>query len=118
MAVNAVFPAHPRRELAVLEWDSLVDGDASREDHSVRFRHPRLTVELRLSANDDSTGISGHVQPVGPNRAVLYAYASDVGLIQTIVDGAFWFGPQPHGTVRLALEGPSTDVIWTDWLRI
>ncbi len=115
-AAKAAFADRVGGELAVLVFDSLIDADAPAEDQHLRFEHPRLMVEARLSTRDNT--ISGTVNPPSPVRAVLHLYGSELTFVSEIVDGSFEFHNVAHSLVRLSFEDPDgATVVWTDWFR-
>jgi hypothetical protein len=108
----------PRREVAPLVFDSLVDLGAPAEDHRLRFEHPRLRIELHVSVSPGSTTLGGTVVPDSPSRAAVHLEGEELALITPVHEGAFRFQPVGHGLVRLSFEGVDGATIWTDWFRI
>ena len=108
----------PRKELALLVFDSLIDLGAPAEDHRLRFEHPGLRIELKVSASPDNTRLVGVVEPALPLRAGVHLEGRDLALITTVHDGEFSFEPLGHGLVRLSFEGIDGQTVWTDWFRV
>jgi hypothetical protein len=109
----------PRRELAVLVFDSVIDLGAPAEDHRLRFEHPRLRVELQVHVGPTNTRLGGTVEPDSPFRAAVHLEGDELALITSVHEGAFRFEPAGHGLVRLSFDGVDGDTtVWTDWFRI
>jgi hypothetical protein len=117
--VKAVFGPSPRREVAHLEFDSLLDGDGIPEDHCLRFEHRRLILELQVSAIGPTAKVSGTVHPRLYDRVYLHRDGTDVQMSDAIVDGHFSFDSLGRGLVRLSVV-PKDDrpVIWSEWFRL
>jgi hypothetical protein len=109
----------PRRELAHLVFDSLVDLGAPADDHRLRFEYPQLRIEVHVSAGPENTRLSGTVVPASASRAAVHLEGGDLALVTSVDDGAFSFEPIGHGLVTLSFEGSDGyTTIWTDWFRI
>lgn len=108
--------SEPRRRLATLVFDSLIDSDAVPEDHRLRFEHDGLSLDLDVAALPEGTGICGHVEPTAA-RVVLHIRGTDMAMVSDVDDARFAFRPVPHTLVRLSIEGSGPD-IWTDWFRV
>lgn len=119
---KAAFRPPDGRELATLVFDSLVDEDAPREDHRLRFEHPHITIDLRVSAHEDESHVHGDVTQPEEGEAVLHIREADVALVSSVQAGEFEFGPLPHGLVRISVTpthaNGTIETVWTDWFRI
>ena len=117
-AKAALAPAR-HREVAAVMVDSLLDMGDPANDHRLRFDHPRLTIELRLSAQPQNTSITGTVHPRGPARAVLHLKRAELALVSDVVDYRFRFTPVAHGVVRVSFErSDGAELVWTDWFLV
>jgi hypothetical protein len=121
-AVKGAFHPPVAKSLAVLVFDSLVDDDAPRESHVLRFEHPDATIELRLSVTDAETVVHGDSTQNGDGKAILHRRDADHAVVSEVRGGEFEFGPVDHGLVRISVApaNPSSagEEIWTDWFRI
>jgi hypothetical protein len=107
-------------ELAVLVFDSLLDEQDPPEDHRLRFEHPDLRIDLRVSVKGAEARISGDIVPPGTDaRVELLFEGGDLGFVSEGCGGSFSFSPIRHGLTRLSIRRPDSDVVVrTDWFRI
>jgi len=118
-AARAAFGPLEPGELAVVTFDSLVDEDDAPEDHRLRFEHPALQVDLRLSVHAGGASLSGHLTPSGPARVELDLEGADLAFVDNSSDGSFTFGPVGHGLLRLLVTAAgSATTVRTDWFRV
>ena len=116
---KGLFGRRAEGDLAVLVHDSLIDQGDPAADHRLRFHHPGLVIDLRVSVARGGSSVVGTVRPPTALRVELEA---DTGRTRRGVDvsqGAFAFSEIPHGIVRLHV--PASDdlpPIHTDWFRI
>jgi hypothetical protein len=116
---KAAFAQRTDAETATLVWDSLVDEDASPADHRLRFEHPDVQVDVRISAAGDTSDLDGRARRAAPIRVELQSDDGEVIGTSAVTDGAFSFVQISHRVVRLCLVGsPETTVVRTDWFRI
>ena len=116
---KTVFARTPRREIAHLEFDSLVDGDGIPEDHSLRFEHRRLAIELRISAIGPTARVAGVLHPGLYDRVYLHREDAEAPRSEAVVDGAFQFQAVARGLLRLsAIPKDDRPPIWSDWFRL
>jgi hypothetical protein len=114
---KAAFRYRSNREVAVLVFDSLVDGRAEANEHLLRFEHPSQRVELIISVTDGECALRGHVDPA-PLRVELEMKGSEVALVEDAASGDFSFDRVPHGLKRMILVGlPGSEPVQTDWFR-
>jgi hypothetical protein len=103
--------------VAYLVFDSLLDAGARAESHHLRFEHPRLWINLKVSVRATEAALTGTLEPVTASRAVLYL--GDRAFIAPVENGAFSFDPVAHGLARLSFRGDAgQSTIWSDWFRI
>ncbi len=116
---KATFGHSPRREVAILAFDSLLDGHGRPEDHRLRFDHPRLSLDLHVALVGPRAQLDGSVCPRLCDRVHLHRDDADGVVSKTIVDGSFAFESVERGLVRLSLD-PDDDrpAIWSDWFRL
>jgi hypothetical protein len=106
-------------EVAELVFDSLLDGGDSASKHRLRFEHPRVRVELVVSAGASASSLRGIVDPPVAVSVQVQADATDVSVVTAVQDGAFSFESVGHGVIRLNLLGePAARVLHTDWFRV
>jgi hypothetical protein len=116
---KAAFGRKAEGELAVLVHDSLIEQDDPAADHRLRFEHPRLAIELHVSALAGGSSVTGRVDPPGPPSAQLETDGSEATSIAQIDGGVFTFQDVPHSLVRIILPATGDDrPIHTDWFRI
>jgi hypothetical protein len=116
---KAAFERHPRREIAHLEFDSLVDGDGIPGDHSLLFEHRRLSIELHISAIGPTARLTGAVHPPLYDRVYLHRNDADVQRTEAVVDGRFQFQAVGRGLIRLSvIPKDERPAIWSDWFRL
>ena len=109
-------PAVPG-ELAVLIFDSLLDQDDPAANHRLRFEHPRLAIEVHISASTSQSDLTGLVEPPSSLEVHLEQLDGDARR-QDAADGRFAFPQIPHGPVRLHLTGAVIPRIHSDWFRV
>ena len=105
-------------ELAVLVLDSLLEQGDPAVDHRLRFEHPRLAIEVHISASTSGSDLTGQVEPAGSLQVRLEQLDSDVR-VEDATGGAFAFPKISHGIARLHLTGATpVSAIHTDWFRV
>lgn len=117
-AAKSAFSRERPAEIASLVYDSLVDGDDGPELHRLRFEHPRLGIEIAVSATPAGTTIAGHLRPPLPARVELVFEPGDVALVVPDARGSFEFGPLGHGLVRVSVSGEGRPPVATDLFRV
>ncbi len=117
-ALAAFDGLHPR-EVAVLVFDSLVDGTDTPGSHWLRFEHARLSLEVDVSFIPASSTLAARTSRQDVTAALLHRRGADVALVSRAdQDGRFVFDAIGHGLVRLSIEAEDGPVIWSDWFRI
>jgi hypothetical protein len=115
---KAAFGERQPGNLAILVFDSLVDDNDRPEAHRLRFEHPTLTVELRLSIVGDQVSMAGSVTP-GASGRVSLRFEDDASLqLLERCKGSFAFGPVRHGLMRLCFQLEGDISVHTDWFRV
>ncbi len=106
-------------QLAALVFDSLVDEGAPAEDHVLRFEHPSVQIELRVSVRDSGSTLVGQVNVREARRVQLQFTPPDGSVLAEVTDDYFSFEEVGHGIMRLNLfaEGPEP-IVRTDWFRV
>jgi hypothetical protein len=115
---KAAFARRIPGEVAVLVWDSLVDEDASPDDHRLRFEHTELQLEVRVVAGGYRAGLEGRVEPPASVQVEVLSEEGEVLRGVEAPDGTFAFDQVPSGTIRLILRRPAAPDIRTDWFRV
>ncbi len=118
-AARAAFRHRTRDPVAVLEFDSLLDEGAPAADHLLRFEHPVMRIEVRISVTTPSAQLSGHIEPPDRVRVELHRTGSEEVLAVDSTEGAFSFESAGHGTLRLRILGAdAVPALSTDWFRV
>jgi hypothetical protein len=115
---KAAFRRRSVGEVAALVHDSLVDGGDPATDYRLRFEHPLVEVDLRVTSGPEGIKLNGHIEPPVSIRVELELDAGDISLLEEVVEGAFTFGRVDHGVIRLRLRNPGGTPIDTDWFRV
>jgi hypothetical protein len=116
---KAAFERKAPGDLAVLVHDSLIDQDDPAADHRLRFEHPRVFIELQVSAVGGTSRVTGRVSPPAPVQVQLETGRGELPPTTEIDDGVFTFHEISRGTVRILLSATDNfPAIHTDWFRI
>jgi hypothetical protein len=106
-------------DLAALVHDSLVDNEPPATDHRLRFEHPRMTIDVRISSAIEGSELSGQVEPPAPVALQLERDTAELTGPLDSSDGSFSFERIPSGIVRLRLTGQfGPSPVHTDWFRV
>ena len=118
-APKRLFGQRAEGQLAALVFDSLVDEGAPAEDHVLRFEHPSVQIELRVSVRDSGSTLVGQVNVREARRVQLQFTPPDGSVLAEVTDDYFSFEEVGHGIMRLNLfaEGPEP-IVRTDWFRV
>lgn len=117
--VKAALDRARPHEIALLEFDSLVDADDPPESHQLRFQHPRLTIDLRVASVGSAASLAGVVHPRLYHRADIHRDGLEGDVSEAVIDGFFRFESVGRGLVRLCLIPVDDRVaIWSDWFRL
>ena len=105
-------------QVAALVFDSLIEKGAPGEDHLLRFEHPLVQVELRVSARAGGSTLLGRFdRPVALKVQVQFTPCG-LSLFADVVENRFSFEEVSHGIVRMNLFGETEAIVRTDWFRI
>lgn len=117
-AAKAAFEHRLTEDLAVLVYDSLVDGDDPPEDHFLRFEHAGTAITVQVASGPTGVGLSGSVSPPASGSFEVAIEGSSLAFRQQSTDGSFTFDPIGHGLVRITFEPAGAKPLSTDWFRI
>jgi hypothetical protein len=115
---KAAFKRRSAGEVAALVYDSLVDGSDLATDYRLRFEHPLVEVDVRVTSGPDDIRLDGHLQPPVSIRVELELDGGEVSRLEEVAEGAFTFASVDHGLIRLRLRSPGGTPIDTDWFRV
>jgi hypothetical protein len=106
-------------QVATLVFDSLIDEGAPAEDHVLRFEHPAVQIELRVSARPSGSTLVGHLNRRTALRVQLQFTPPGLSLLSDVADDRFSFEEVGHGIVRLNLFNEAVEpIVRTDWFRV
>ena len=128
MPSRRMWSSRPRRlssrrdpvSIVALVFDSLLDGGDSSDDYRLRFEHPALRLDVRITAADDAHfDLLGRLDPAGSAQVELQVDHDAIALVETAPSGEFRFPRVPSGLVRFVLTGVvPTGSLRTDWFRL
>lgn len=115
---RALFARQAHGELAILVYDSLVDGQGTPGNHFLQFEHGSMRVEVQVSVGA-AARLTGTVHPPRALEVWLEVEGSDAAGRVDAPEGTFSFEPVSHGVVRLHLTGSAgATPVHTDWFRV
>jgi hypothetical protein len=106
-------------QVAVLVFDSVMDGGDPAENYWLRFEHPLVRIELQISAGPYGSRLQGRLEPSIAIQVQLELDAGSAPRCVAVRHARFLFERLNHGVVRLSLLGTRTPpILHTDWFWI
>jgi hypothetical protein len=116
---KAAFNIRARAGLAALVWDSLIDEDAPRWYHHLRFEHPRIWIEVSVAVDSGWSSLHGVMHPAASAGVELQVDGAESSIEADVIHSAFRIERFPRGLVRLHLSGVTRlPVVYTDWFYV